>query len=103
MLLCRPLAERTQLLVGDPVARAHGFTVVNSPDEADIAIMRAAAPFETRPPGYFFGARQHEGRLNFQPGDAVYDALLRCGKTPVVMTVYLDRPAILTEGKDKIA
>lgn len=88
----------------DPaVATAHGFTVVNSPEEADVAIIRATAPFETTHPGYFFGVRQHEGRLNFQPGDAAYDALLRCGKTPVVMTVYLDRPAILTEVKDKVA
>jgi beta-glucosidase len=85
------------------VAQAHGFTVVDSPEQADVAIIRATAPFETKHPGYFFGSRQHEGRLNFQPGDAAYDALLKCGKTPVVMTVYLDRPAILTEVKDKVA
>jgi beta-glucosidase len=85
------------------VAKAHGFRVVDSPGLADVAIIRASAPFETKHPGYFFGARQHEGRLNFQPGDPAFDALLKCGKTPVVMTVYLDRPAILTEIKDKTA
>lgn len=84
-------------------ARAHGLKVVESPEEADIAIIRAAAPFEILHPGYFFGARQHEGRLNYQPGDAAYDALLKCGKTPAVMTVYLDRPAILTQIREKTA
>jgi beta-glucosidase len=84
-------------------AKAHGFAVVGSPQQADVAIIRAEAPFETKHPGYFFGGRQHEGRLNFQPGDAAYDALMKCGKTPVVMTVYLDRPAILPEVKDKVA
>ena len=54
-------------------------------------------------PGYFFGRRQYEGRLNFERGDAAYDVLLKCGNTPVVMTVYMDRPAILTEVKDKTA
>jgi beta-glucosidase len=84
-------------------AKAHGFTVVDSPAQADVAILRAEAPFETLHPGYFFGGRQHEGRLNFEPGDAAYDALLKCGKTPAVMTVSLDRPAILTEVKDRTA
>jgi len=87
--------------VSPAVAKAHGLTVVDSPDVADIAIIRAAAPFEIKHPGYFFGSRQHEGRLNFQPGDRAFDALQKCGKTPVAMTVYLDRPAILTEVKDK--
>ncbi len=85
------------------VAKAHGFTVVDSSDQADVAIIRAATPFENLHPGYFFGQRQHEGRLKFQPGDAAYDALLKCGATPVVMSVYMDRPAILTEIKDKVA
>lgn len=85
------------------VARQHGLVVVDSPAAADVAIVRAETPWDTPHPGYFFGARQHEGRLNFQHGDAAYDALMQCGKTPVVMTVYLDRPAVLTEVKDKAA
>lgn len=85
------------------VAKAHGLTVVDSPNQADVAIIRAAAPFQIQHPGYFFGARQHEGSPNFQPGNEAYDALLKCGKTPVIMTVYLDRPAILTEVRDRVA
>ena len=86
----------------DPsVARAHGLSVVASPGEADVAILRVETPSEMLHPGYFFGSRQHEGRLNFEPGDLAYDALLTCGRTPVIMTVYMDRPAILTNVKDK--
>ena len=84
-------------------AKAHGLVVVDDPAQADVAILRAETPSDMLHPGYFFGGRQHEGRLNFQPGDPAYDALLRCGKTPAVMTVYMDRPAILTEVKDKTA
>jgi hypothetical protein len=32
-----------------------------------------------------------------------HDALMQCGKTAAVMTVYMDRPAILTNVKDKAA
>ena len=84
-------------------AKAHGFQVVDSADQADVAIVRADTPFETLHRGYFFGGRQHEGRLNFQSGDAAYDALGKCGKTPVVLTISLDRPAILTEVQAKTA
>ncbi len=89
--------------VSPAVAQAHGLKVVDSPEQADVAILRAETPSDMLHPGYFFGGRQHEGRLNFQPGDAAYDALLKCGKVPAVMTVYMDRPAILTEVKDKVA
>jgi len=84
-------------------AKAHGLVVVDTPDEADVAIIRAETPADMLNPGYFFGSRQHEGRLNLQPGDAAYDALMKCGKTPAVMTVYMDRPAILTDVKDKVS
>jgi len=94
-----PLGPKSKVyLVGinPAAATAHGFEVVDSPDKADVAIIRAATPYEVLHPGYFFGVRQHEGRLSFQAGDPAYDALLKCGKTPVVLTVSLDRPAVLT-------
>jgi beta-glucosidase len=88
----------------DPTAaRAAGLTVVDTPETADVVIIRAETPSELLHPGYFFGSRQHEGRLNFQAGDAAYDALQKAGSKPVVMTVYMDRPAILTEVRDKVA
>jgi beta-glucosidase len=84
-------------------AKAHGLVVVDTPAQADVAIIRAETPFEKLHPGYFFGSRQHEGRLNFQLGDPAYDALLQCGKTAAIMTVYMDRPVVLTDVKDKVA
>jgi beta-glucosidase len=53
--------------IDDAAAKAHGLTVVDSPEQADVTIIRAATPFETNHPGYFFGGRQHEGRLNSSP------------------------------------
>jgi beta-glucosidase len=84
-------------------AKARGLVVVDTPAQAEVAIIRAETPSEKLHPGYFFGSGQHEGRLNLQPGDPAYDALLQCGKTPAVMTVYMDRPAILTDVKEKVA
>jgi beta-glucosidase len=84
-------------------AKARGLIVVDTPAQADVAVIRAETPSDSLHPGYFFGSRQHEGRLNLQSGDPGYDALLKCGNTPSIMTVYMDRPAILTEVKDKAA
>jgi beta-glucosidase len=54
------------------------------------------APFETHE-RYAFGSGLHEGRLDFRNGDAEYDNLVKLSaKLPVITTVYLDRPAILS-------
>jgi len=79
------------------VARAAGFTVVATPAEADVAIVRVATPFETLHPHHFFGALQHEGRLDFRDGDAAYEAIKQASAAvPTIVAVDLDRPAILT-------
>jgi beta-glucosidase len=49
--------------------------VVTDPARADLAIIRAPAPYESEHPNFFFGSRQHEGRLAFTEKDA---ALLSC-------------------------
>ncbi|HUQ46109.1 MAG TPA: glycoside hydrolase family 3 N-terminal domain-containing protein [Gemmatimonadaceae bacterium] len=87
----------------DPVVAArHGFVVVNDPAQADVAIVRADAPFETLHPGYVFGAMQHEGDLGFRDGNADYEAIKRISAlVPTVVTVYLDRPAILTAVRER--
>lgn len=85
----------------DPqAALAAGFTPVDNAGQADLALIRLAAPYQTLHPGYFFGRMQHEGDLDFKEGDAGL-ALLRqvAGKVPVIVAVYLDRPAILTNIK----
>jgi beta-glucosidase len=98
-------AGKKVFLVGIDTAPAtqHGFTVVKTADEADLVIIRADTPFELLHPGYFFGARQHEGRLDFRAGDPTYDVLVSASaKKPTIFVVNLDRPAILTNVKDKV-
>jgi beta-glucosidase len=78
-------------------AQAVGFIVVTDPAQADLAVVRAPAPYESEHPNFFFGSRQHEGRLAFTEKDAAYAELLRV--SPIVPTVFLttlERPLILT-------
>ena len=67
--------------------------VVNDPAEADVAIVRLAAPFEPRDT-YFLENATHQGSLDFP--DVVIARITELANTvPVVVDVYLDRPAIL--------
>lgn len=94
-----PAAGRRVYLhrVDSAAAARAGWTVVRDPAQADLAVVRMDAPFERLHPQFMFGSMQHEGRLDFRPGDADYDALARVPNgVPVVATVYLDRPAVLT-------
>ncbi len=88
-------------LARDAVVR-EGWTVVDDPAQANIAIMRLDAPFETLHPAYVFGAMQHEGSLAFRDGDANFELFKRVSAiVPTIVTVYLDRPAILTPLRDR--
>jgi beta-glucosidase len=81
-------------------AKAAGFTVVDDVKQADFAIVRAAAPWDSSHTGYFFGGRQHEGRLNFMDSDKAYAELMRVSKVvPTVFATTLERPLILTNVK----
>jgi beta-glucosidase len=83
-------------------ARDAGLTVVSDPAEADFAIVRSEAPSEMLHPHHFFGSRYKEGRLDFRDGDPVYEALkLASAQVPTALAVFLDRPAILTNVRDK--
>jgi len=82
--------------------RRAGWTVATDPAQADVAIVRLEAPFETLHPTYMFGSMQHEGSLTFREGTKAYDEAMRLSaQLPTVVTVYLDRPAILTPLKGK--
>ncbi len=84
------------------LAAEYGFTVVDSPDQADLAIVRIAAPYETLHPNYMFGSMQHEGSLDFADGSPDLEIVNRAiAKVPTIVTVYLDRPAILSRFNDK--
>ena len=77
------------------VAR-EGWQVVSTAKDADVAIVRLTAPFETLHPGYMFGAMQHEGSLEFRDGDPDFEVFKQASAlVPTIVTVYLDRPAIL--------
>ncbi len=83
--------------VSADVAKAHGFAVVSTASEADVAVIRVAAPYQTLHPTFFFGRLQHEGDLDFKETDSTL-TLIRAtaAKVPTIVVVYLDRPAILT-------
>ncbi len=88
--------------VDSAVVAREGWTVVGDPAAADVAVMRLAAPFETLHPGYVFGRMFHEGSLAFRDGDPEYEAFKRVSAVvPTVVTVYLDRPAVLGPVRDR--
>jgi beta-glucosidase len=68
-------------------------TVVDSPADADLAVLRIGAPFSPREGG--FARLFHAGRLDYTPAElARLNAV--AAQVPTVIDVFLDRPAILT-------
>jgi beta-glucosidase len=103
-----PIASTTKRVylhgIDRAVVEGYGLTVVDSVGQAQLAIVRSTAPFETLHPGYVFGAMQHEGRLDFRADDAEFAEVARImAAVPTVVTVYLDRPAIVTPLRDHAA
>ncbi|QHM72131.1 glycoside hydrolase family 3 protein [Mixta intestinalis] len=84
------------------VATEAGLTVVKNPGSADVALMRLSAPYEQPHPNYFFGSRYHEGSLAFASDNKDLKVLEEISMVvPVVLSIYLDRPAILANVRDK--
>ncbi|HEX9107855.1 MAG TPA: glycoside hydrolase family 3 N-terminal domain-containing protein [Longimicrobiales bacterium] len=78
-------------------ARREGWTVVADPAQAELAIVRLAAPFQVLHPRFVFGSRAHEGSLAFGDSTPGYADFLRLSaRVPTIAVVSLDRPAILT-------
>jgi beta-glucosidase len=91
-----PLRQGCKLyLEGVPaeVAARYG-DVVDSPTDADVALLRITAPYEPRPGG--FEARFHAGSLEFPADQRDHHAAI-CSAVPTIVDVYLDRPAVLTD------
>lgn len=79
-------------------AAAFNLSVVARPEDADVAIVRTATPFERLHPNHFFGSIQNEGRLDYRPGNPDFDLVAGLeGKAPVVMAAFTDRPAVMTQ------
>ena len=97
--------KRLFLYQVDPkVAAQYGFTVTDNLDQADLALIRASAPFDTLHPNYMFGSMQHEGSLDFPDDNPEYQAIIRASaKVPTIVTVFLDRPAILNKFNGKVS
>jgi beta-glucosidase len=75
-------------------------TVVDRPEDADFAIIRLDAPFQPRP-GFVEGLFHH-GDLDFkEPKKTEILDLLK--KTPTIVSIYLDRPAVIPEIAEKSA
>jgi beta-glucosidase len=83
----------------DPAAAAEYGAVVDALEDAEVAILRVQAPFETGPG--FFG-RIHQGNLAFQGQALAYLRAIMQAK-PTVIDIYLDRPAVLSELKPAAA
>ncbi len=71
-------------------------TIVDSPADADVAILRLEAPWEQRGEPGSFESYFHAGSLAF-PSEEIERIRAIAATVPTVVDVYLDRPAILTE------
>ncbi|MEV8311146.1 glycoside hydrolase family 3 N-terminal domain-containing protein [Streptomyces flavidovirens] len=95
-----PLAPEVRLYVQGiaPAVAAQYATVVATPEEADVAILRIAAPHDdTRTSGFesFFRA----GRLDFTE-DELSPILAVASAVPTVIDIFLDRAAVIPEIAD---
>jgi len=81
------------------VARAQGLTVVDDAADAELAIVRLESPREILHPRHLFGLFLHEGSLAFVPGQEPFDLVagLSARGIPVLASVTMTRPAVLTE------
>jgi beta-glucosidase len=88
--------------ISPDVATHEGWTVVTDPLKADVAVIRLNAPFERPHPQFVFGQFFHEGTLAFKDDDQDFATFKHVSAVvPTIVTVYLDRPAILTPLKEK--
>lgn len=79
---------------------ARGFTIVDSPSQADVALLRLKAPYEPRPGG--FEKMFHAGSLEFSDEEQIRQVEIT--KTvPTIVDIYLDRPAIISHLIDSVS
>ena len=93
-----PLAGRPKVFVKNiDSAKVGAFAeVVDTPAEADFAILRLETPWypvETKNP---FARGFHHGDLDFK-GEAKAEILALSGAVPTIVVLYVDRPAVIPE------
>lgn len=98
-----PSGRKIWLYKIDPAAaRRAGFVVVTDLAQAEVAALRISTPSEKLHPFYFFGNLMAEGRLDFRVDDPDYKAVASAAQSvPTIVAVNMDRPAILTNIRDK--
>ncbi|GAA4491555.1 glycoside hydrolase family 3 protein [Microbacterium panaciterrae] len=79
--------------ITDPLLSARS-TTVDSPEEADVAIVRLVAPWEDRGEPGTLETFFHAGSLDFPPQQIAHLERIAAA-APLIVDVYLDRPAIL--------
>jgi beta-glucosidase len=91
-----PLRGRPLLYVQniDPEVASQYADVVETPEEADLALLRIAAPFEPREG--FLESLFHAGDLDFK-GNARQEILDLLERVPTIVDIYLERPAVIPE------
>jgi beta-glucosidase len=92
--------RRVHLSGVDPASLPAGWAEAKL-DEAELAIVRLAAPFEPRDT-YFLEDGMEQGSLEFPPG-VVAEIVDLADRVPVILVVTLSRPAILTPFADRVA
>ncbi|KAJ8113064.1 hypothetical protein OPT61_g4726 [Boeremia exigua] len=70
------------------------ITTVDTPEEADIAIIRLQAPYEPRSGG--FEANYHAGSLEYNATERARQAAIY-STVPTIVDMFLDRPAAIPE------
>ena len=89
--------------IAPDAAKAAGFTVVDRPEDADVAILHIATPFTPHPP-YLFGIFLHEGSTAYATDNPDRQAVERASAhVPTIVVANLDRAAILTPIRDYAA
>ena len=96
-----PLRGRPRVYVQnvDPTTAAGYAEVVSTPEEADFTIVRLETPWVPVETPNFIARGFHHGDLDFK-GDAKEGILGLLRKTPTIVVLYVDRPAVIPEIND---
>ncbi len=93
-----PLQGQPKIFVKNMSAdvAANYAQVVDSPDEADFAILRLDTPWVPVDTKNQFALSFHHGDLDFKD-EAKAEILALLAKVPTIVVIYLDRPAVIPE------
>lgn len=86
----------------DPAVAAAYGQVVDSPEEADMAIIRLNTPWVPVETENFMARQFHHGDLDFKSAEK-QEILQLLNTVPTIVDLYLDRPAVIPEINEKAA